>query len=143
MSVLPGVARMTATVRTVPAIWVDLAAMFEARCWARARLVREGELHLHDAIDKLQSDAERDGLVAALGQDRVPEMMGAAFAMVGMLTAWDLGEAYADHRGVLDAVTLAELDALIEQNDPQQFRNWIAWLTVAERAAVRDLMVAA
>jgi hypothetical protein len=33
---------------------VSLAAVFEARCWARARLYSEGELELHDAVDRLR-----------------------------------------------------------------------------------------
>jgi hypothetical protein len=134
---------MTAPARLVSSASADLAAVYELRCWACARLVVEGDVELHDAVDKLQSDAVRDGLVAALGQDRVQEMMAEAFALVGALTAWDLGEAYGDHRGALDGATLAELDVMIRQNDPQEFRKWIARLTVAEREAVHDLLVTA
>ena len=124
----------------LPTVSIDLVAVSEARCWACARLYAEGELHLR-AIEKLQCDAERDGLVAAIGQDRIQEMMAEALAKVGTLTAWDLGEAFADHRGVLAGATFAELDLLIGENDPTKFREWMARLSVAERQAVRDLLV--
>jgi len=39
-----------------------------------------GEIDLHDAVDELQASAERGGLVAELGQDRVQEIMVEAFA---------------------------------------------------------------
>ena len=128
---------------------VSLAAVFEARCWARARLYSEGALELHEAVDKLQESAERDGLVAAIGQDRVQWMMSDAFGAVRERTnelatasAWELGEAYDDHRGVLDPSTAEELDRLLEQGDPARFRKWMAFLTVAERQAVRSMVAA-
>jgi hypothetical protein len=66
---------MNAPVRiTVPAI-----AVFAARCEARAILYAVGELDLHDAIDVLQEAAIRTGLVAAIGQHAVQEIMAAAF----------------------------------------------------------------
>src|SRR6185503_2763364 len=52
------------------------------RAWARARLWQAGDLDLHGAIDMLQAAAVRDGLVANVGQDRVQEIMAAAFAAV-------------------------------------------------------------
>jgi acyl-CoA reductase-like NAD-dependent aldehyde dehydrogenase len=128
---------------------VSLAAVFEARCWARARLFAEGELDLHDAVDKLQADADRDGFSAAIGQDAVQAMMGDAFGAVRERTnelatasAWEFGEAYADHRGVLDPATVDEFDRLIERDDPVPFRKWMTRLTVAERMAVRGLVTA-
>jgi hypothetical protein len=129
--------------RSPDAASVDLAAAFELRCWARARLFAEGELDLHDAVDKLQHDAVRDGLVAAVGQDAVQGMMGEAFGAARMKpTAWDLGEAFEDHRGVLNASTLAELNDLVWRNDPAQFRKWMARLSTAERQAVGYLVTA-
>jgi hypothetical protein len=133
---------------------VNLAAVFEARCWARARLYSEGELELHEAVDKLQESADRDGLVAAIGQDQVQWMMSDAFGAVRERTnelatasAWEFGEAYDDHRGIVDGPTLgALLEALgnlIEQNDPARLQKWMALLTVAERRAVRALLVTA
>ena len=52
------------------------------RAWARARLWQAGDLDLHGAVDMLQAAAVRDGLVANVGQDRVQEIMAAAFAAV-------------------------------------------------------------
>jgi hypothetical protein len=53
-----------------------------SRALARATLWQAGDLDLHEAVDMLQAAAVRDGLVAKLGQDRVQEMMAAAFAAV-------------------------------------------------------------
>jgi len=53
--------------------------VFALRAQARARLWAVGELHLHDAVDVLQRDAERSGLVDAIGQDAVQALMSAAF----------------------------------------------------------------
>jgi hypothetical protein len=62
-------------------------------------------------------------------------------------TAWDLGEAYSDHRGVVDSPTLnalcEALGSLVEQNDPSRLQKWMALLTVAERRAVHALLVTA
>jgi hypothetical protein len=57
----------------------DPVAAFEARCWARAYLWAAGEFDLHEAVDKLQADAVRDGLVDAIGQDEVQQIMATAF----------------------------------------------------------------
>ena len=52
------------------------------RAWARARLWQAGGLDLQEAIDILQGAAISDGLVAKVGQDRVQEILAAAFAAV-------------------------------------------------------------
>ena len=52
------------------------------RAWARSTLWQAGDLDLHEAVDTLQAAAVSDGLVAKLGQDRVQEIMAAAFAAV-------------------------------------------------------------
>jgi hypothetical protein len=56
--------------------------VLELRAWARARLWRNGELDLHDAVDALQKAAVKYGLVEAIGQDAVQEILSAAFAAV-------------------------------------------------------------
>jgi hypothetical protein len=61
---------------------VDPVAVFTARAEARALLWRVGELDLHEAIDKLQADAERNGLVRHLGQDAAHAIIAEAFAAV-------------------------------------------------------------
>jgi hypothetical protein len=58
---------------------VDPVAAFRLRCEARAMLYGAGELDLHEAVDVLQLDAERDGLVGMIGQDAVQEVMAQAF----------------------------------------------------------------
>jgi hypothetical protein len=128
---------------------VDLAAVFELRSWALARLFAEGEIGLHDALDRLQHDAVRDGLVAAVGQDAVQTMFADAFGAVRERTnelatasAWELGEACDDHRGILHPSTVEELELFLEQGDPARFGKWMAFLTVAERRAVRGLVTA-
>ena len=52
---------------------------FRERAWARAYLWSVGELDLHEAVDQLQRDAERDGLVGLIGQDSVQQIMADAF----------------------------------------------------------------
>jgi hypothetical protein len=54
-------------------------AVFEARAEARAILYAVGEFTLHEAVDKLQADAEANGLVAELRQDAVQEIIASAF----------------------------------------------------------------
>jgi hypothetical protein len=61
---------------------VDPVEAFTARCEARATLVAVGFMDLHTAIDELQADAERDGLVESIGQDAVQAIMSAAFEAV-------------------------------------------------------------
>lgn len=51
----------------------------ELRAWARAHLAAVGEMDLAEAVDGLQRDAERDGLVAELGQDAMQEIIADAF----------------------------------------------------------------
>ncbi len=46
-------------------------SVFCARCEARAILWSEMMLDLHEAVDELQMSAERDGVVAELGQDKI------------------------------------------------------------------------
>jgi hypothetical protein len=57
--------------------------IFELRAWARAYLFAIGEYDLHQAVDVLQRDAERDGLIAApIGQDEVQAILAGAFGGV-------------------------------------------------------------
>jgi hypothetical protein len=55
---------------------------FRARCEARACLVVEGELTLHEAVDELQASAVASGIVDAIGQDAVQAIMSVAFNQV-------------------------------------------------------------
>ena len=58
---------------------VDLVDVFLERAEARAYLWSIGDLDLHEAVDVLQADAERDGLLERIGQDGVQEIIAAAF----------------------------------------------------------------
>jgi hypothetical protein len=59
---------------------VDMLDVFIERAEARAWLWSVGEITLHDAVDKLQADAVRDGLVDHIGQDTVQQIIADAFA---------------------------------------------------------------
>jgi hypothetical protein len=111
------------------------------RAVGRARLFAEGELGLHDAVDDLQDGAMRNGLVAALDQDRVQWMMAEAIGAVRMKpTAWDLedlAEMFVPlaidldnivrrHTHGVPASTLAALRYLVRVGDPARLRSWIA-----------------
>lgn len=54
--------------------------IFHERAEARAILVEACVFDLQDAVDGLQADAERTGLVDDIGQDAVQKMMADAFA---------------------------------------------------------------
>lgn len=59
---------------------VDPVDAFRLRCEMRAYLFVIGEIDLHEAVDVLRLDAERDGLVELLGQDAVQTIMAGAFS---------------------------------------------------------------
>jgi hypothetical protein len=53
--------------------------VLELRAWARAYLYAIGELTLYQAVDVLQRDAQRNGLVDEIGQDGVQQILADAF----------------------------------------------------------------
>jgi hypothetical protein len=53
--------------------------VFRERCEARATLCANGLMTLAEAVDGLQADAERQGLVARYGQDSIQEVLAEAF----------------------------------------------------------------
>jgi hypothetical protein len=59
---------------------VDLLACFIARAEARAFRFSIGDLTLAEAVDVLQRDAVRDGLVARIGQDGIQRILSDLFA---------------------------------------------------------------
>jgi hypothetical protein len=71
-----------AAARAYPAARPSALEIFVARAEARALLWQAGEFDLHQAIDELQTAAERDGLVTVLGQDAVQEIISKAFGVV-------------------------------------------------------------
>jgi len=60
----------------------DLAEVFRVHCEAWALLFKLGELDLQQAVDLLQHDAMRNGVVDLIGQDEVQEIMAKAFEEV-------------------------------------------------------------
>jgi hypothetical protein len=60
-------------------VCLDPLVVFEARAEARALLWKVGELDLQEAVDKLQADAERDGLIDKIGQDAIQKILAVAF----------------------------------------------------------------
>lgn len=73
---------MSAAVATKTTSRVDPVVGFSARCEARAHLYGAGEIDLHEAVDVLQGDAERDGLVGSIGPDVVQAIIAEAFRPV-------------------------------------------------------------
>ena len=59
----------------------DTIEVFEALCWARGHLWREGHLgeDIQRAVDPLQQWAVDNGLVKRIGQDEVQRLMSEAF----------------------------------------------------------------
>jgi hypothetical protein len=53
--------------------------VLELRAWARAYLYSIGEFSLHEAVDILQRDAQRDGVVRLIGQNAVQQIIADAF----------------------------------------------------------------
>jgi hypothetical protein len=72
----------TAAASASPAAKPSALAVFIARAEARALLWQAGEMDLVEAVDELQVAAERDGLVADLGQDAVQAILFRAFGTV-------------------------------------------------------------
>lgn len=79
-----GARAMSAPLTSTTAVQLapDALTVFRARAEARAALYAAGEYDLHTAVDVLQHDAERLGLVAEYGQDEIQRLMAAAFRPV-------------------------------------------------------------
>lgn len=58
---------------------IDPVDAFYERATARAYLWSIGEYELHEAVDVLQVDAVRDGLVERIGQDAFQTILADAF----------------------------------------------------------------
>ena len=59
---------------------IDPIVAFQARCEARAYIWSKSQMDIHDAVDVLQIDAMRTGLVLLLGQDEVQKLISREFA---------------------------------------------------------------
>jgi hypothetical protein len=100
---------MTAPVRPSD-LKLDPVELFRARCEARALLWQANEFELHEAVDELQHDAERDGLLERVGQDRVQAIMAAAFAAVCEPEVIEIAEV------VLDSIPESTFELLENRN---------------------------
>jgi hypothetical protein len=149
----------TPSAKSIPA-----EEIFRERCEVRAILYEAGELELHEAVDVLQADAERTGLVEAIGQDAVQAIMAAAFSgeqSTSSFSPEEISEARlraalasltpeqrddiafkptlkkeATDRPAAAKSTLRAADYLLKQNDPERMRRWMDKHTAAERAAI-------
>jgi hypothetical protein len=125
--------------RKLDAIAIPAIDVFREVCEARALLVKACLFDLQDAVDGLQADAERSGLIDDIGQDAVQKVMADAFAIVPQLSrrrdnSPDVGR-IAKPRGAATS-TLRTADYLVQQNDPKRLKVWLAKHTRAERAAI-------
>ena len=64
---------------------VDMLDAFTERAGARALLWAVGEFEMAEAVDPLQHDAERGGLVKRLGQNRVQAILARSFVNVAAI----------------------------------------------------------
>ena len=71
---------MTAVDRKSAEKLIPAVDIFRERCAARAILVEACLFDLREAVDGLQADAERTGLVDEVGQEPVQKMLSDAFA---------------------------------------------------------------
>jgi hypothetical protein len=79
---MTAVAPRTQFQHAAPPQLVDPLLAFVARAEARAILFEASEFDLHEAVDVLQHDAERDGLVDRIGQDALQEILAYIFEAV-------------------------------------------------------------
>jgi hypothetical protein len=125
-------------------IRLDPLDVFVARAEAGALLWAAGEFDLHEAVDKLQADAVRDGLVERIGQDAVQRILADCFAAVRD----DLGPATTinmvpDDRAAAPPkrVPRSTLDAaafLVREGDAERLRKWLAKHSADERAVIHQ-----
>jgi hypothetical protein len=118
---------------------ISVEEVFRERCEARAILCEACVFDLHEAVDVLQADAERTGLVAELGQNQVQALMAAAFARLCPADfSPDLRPPVVQPQTFFVArSTLDAAEYLIKQNDRAKFRTWLAQHTRAERQAIK------
>jgi hypothetical protein len=130
--------------RKLDAVAVPAIDIFRERCESRALLVKACLFDLHDAVDGLQADAVRIGLVDEIGQDAVQRMMADAFAIVPKCADNKITDQSSNRtlkesaRPKLDAPrsTLQAAEYLVQQNDPKRLKAWLSKHTRAERAAI-------
>jgi hypothetical protein len=118
--------------------------VFRERCEARAILYAACEYDLHEAVDVLQADAERSGLIAEIGQDAVQTIMATAFRAVRdtqeppTKVPEDIREVENDQH--VATSTIQAVEYLIKQNDPKRLGAWLAKHTRVERSAIKKYL---
>ncbi|SDJ43803.1 hypothetical protein SAMN05216338_104968 [Bradyrhizobium sp. Rc2d] len=115
------------------AIW-----LLETRALIRAYLEYEHQYeHLADAIDPLQEFAEASGLVAAIGQDRVQELIAKPFARFRAIVAAEIAtEAGAEFEPDLPSDYASQLVMRWELDDERDRWKWTGELPPVQQAAV-------
>jgi hypothetical protein len=112
--------------------------IFRARCEARALLYREGAFDsMGEAVDALQCAAEQQGIVAAIGQDAVQEIMTEAFDAV--LSLDHVPAALPDVApppGVASSTLEAAVWLWFKIGDPERFNRFLANCSSDARAAI-------
>jgi hypothetical protein len=86
----------------------DPLVVFLARCEARADLTARGLYTLQESVDKLQADAERQGLIARHGQDAAQEILAASFADVDKIGEHDPNSCDEGELGIIRRWELAD-----------------------------------
>jgi hypothetical protein len=127
---------------------------FTERANARAYLWSVGEYELHDAIDQLQGDANRDGIVHLIGTDAVQAILASAFRPYRdrhkepdsepQLPTCDLSSAaQPERRDRLEpaASSIQAFCYLVKVGDPHRLRSWLGHRSAAERAAFKKMLV--
>jgi hypothetical protein len=134
--------------------------VFRERAEARAILWSAGEYDLCQAVDVLQADAERTGLLELIGQDAVQAIMAAPFGAARAPQQQpppldDHHEPVGDydhvsdedgddddhdhhHGGHVASSTIKAVEFLTKQGDRNRLRVWLAKHTRAERLAIKN-----
>jgi hypothetical protein len=138
---------------------VDVLDCFVARTEARALLWAIGEYEIAEAVDVLQHDARRDGLIERIGQDAIQAILAAAFQRYR-----DMGENSKENKvGVtlqttcrqklapgdrlndprrhgIAASTIKTFRYVLQHNSPEQIHAWLERRRPDERAMLRKLL---
>jgi hypothetical protein len=128
---------------------VDPLDCLVERAEARALLWAQGLIEtIPAAVDVLQHDAERDGLIKRIGQDAVQTILAYALWPYHEASNADLFEPIADERdekpkhNALAASTIEAFKFVIRQNDPERLRAWLARHSPEECIALNKMLAA-
>ena len=119
-----------------PEIRPSAIDVFRERAEARAILVEACVCTLHEAVDVLQIDAERTGLIAGLGQDHVQRILHGAFHAVRNVPAPSVMPRR-PRQDRLPISTIRAAEFLVQLGDRQRLRDWLGKHTRNERKALR------